>query len=236
MTSIELFNGLNGKTVSRNYLEEILQQAKTENQTSVIYRVSKILNDYPNTKHFDINIVQYPQGLAGAMHTGDYREALDDCGRLKKGWKFVKGNVVKVEKKKVSTQKIIENFGLYGLECLPYNEQEDELKGLGAPITPEQIYKMITDKIIASIKQATGKDYVKKWKTKTQSFFVPINFETKKPYRGINFLMLKADLPDGIFGVFENPYFLTFKQVEKLKGKVKKRCKRQRGYLFYLPL
>ncbi|WGU70343.1 hypothetical protein QIU18_13040 [Capnocytophaga canimorsus] len=84
MTSIELFNGLNGKTVSRNYLEEILQQAKTENQTSVIYRVSKILNDYPNTKHFDINIVQYPQGLAGAMHTGDYREALDDCGRLKK--------------------------------------------------------------------------------------------------------------------------------------------------------
>ncbi|MFJ1431363.1 hypothetical protein ACILE2_11275, partial [Capnocytophaga canimorsus] len=99
MTSIQLFNELNGKEVSRNYLEEILQQAKTENQTDVIYRVSKILNDYPNTKHFDINIVQYPQGLAGAMHTGDYREALDDCGRLRKGWKFVKGNVVKVEKK-----------------------------------------------------------------------------------------------------------------------------------------
>ncbi|MFK8297336.1 hypothetical protein ACI76O_05330 [Capnocytophaga cynodegmi] len=99
MTSIQLFNNLNGKEVSRNYLEEILQQAKTENQTSVIYRISKILNDYPNVQHFDINIVQYPQGLAGAMHTGDYREALDDCGRLKKGWKFVKGNVIKVEKK-----------------------------------------------------------------------------------------------------------------------------------------
>ncbi|ATA94634.1 hypothetical protein CGC54_09985 [Capnocytophaga canimorsus] len=101
MTSIQLFNELNGKEVSRNYLEEILQQAKTENQTSVIYRISKILNDYPEVQHFDINIVQYsaPQGLAGAMHTGDYREALDDCGRLKKGWKFVKGNVVKVEKK-----------------------------------------------------------------------------------------------------------------------------------------
>ncbi|CEN40520.1 hypothetical protein [Capnocytophaga cynodegmi] len=99
MTSIQLFNELNGKEVSRNYLQEILQQAKTENQTSVIYRISKILNDYPNVQHFDINIVQYPQGLAGAMHTGDYREALDDCGRLKKGWKFVKGNVIKVEKK-----------------------------------------------------------------------------------------------------------------------------------------
>ncbi|GET49540.1 hypothetical protein RCZ02_23710 [Capnocytophaga felis] len=99
MTSIELFNELNGKTVSRNYLEEILQQAKTENQTAVIYRISKILNDYPDIERFEMNIVQYPQGLAGAMHTGDYREALDDCGRLKKGWKFVKGNVVKVEKK-----------------------------------------------------------------------------------------------------------------------------------------
>ncbi|MFK8301833.1 hypothetical protein ACI75Y_02890 [Capnocytophaga stomatis] len=99
MTSIQLFNNLNGKEVSRNYLEEILQQAKTENQTPVIYRISKILNDYPDVEHFEMNIVQYSQGLAGAMHTGDYREALDDCGRLRKGWKFVKGNVVKVEKK-----------------------------------------------------------------------------------------------------------------------------------------
>ncbi|CEN49348.1 hypothetical protein CCAN11_1920015 [Capnocytophaga canimorsus] len=105
MTSIQLFNNLNGKEVSRNYLEKVLQQAKTENQTSVIYRISKILNDYPNVQHFDINIVQYPQGLAGAMHTGDYREALDDCGRLKKGWKFVKGNVIKVEKKATETEK-----------------------------------------------------------------------------------------------------------------------------------
>ncbi|WGU70342.1 hypothetical protein QIU18_13035 [Capnocytophaga canimorsus] len=83
---------------------------------------------------------------------------------------------MKVEKKKVSTQKIIENFGLYGLECLPYNEQEDELKGLGAPITPEQIYKMITDKIIASIKQATGKDYVKKMENKNTKFFRSYQF------------------------------------------------------------
>ncbi|WP_392420146.1 zincin-like metallopeptidase domain-containing protein [Capnocytophaga canis] len=227
MTSIELFNGLNGKTVSRNYLEQILQQAKAENQTAIVYRLSKVLNDNPKYKRFEMTIRSYPhaKGLAGIQHTGDYREALDDCGRLRKGWKFVKGSVVKVEKQKVSTKKIIENFGLYGLECLSYNEQEDELKGLGTPVTPKQIYKMITDKIIASMKQATGKDYVKKWKTKTQSFFVPINFETKKPYRGINFLMLKADLSDGIFGVFENPYFLTFKQVEKLKGKVKKGAK-----------
>jgi len=39
------------------------------------------------------------QGLSGVQHTGDYREALDNCGRLRKGWKFVKGNVIKVEEK-----------------------------------------------------------------------------------------------------------------------------------------
>ncbi|MFJ1491548.1 hypothetical protein [Capnocytophaga canis] len=101
MTSIELFNGLNGKTVSRNYLEEILQQAKAENQTAIVYRLSKVLNDNPKYKRFEMTIQSYPhaKGLTGIQHTGDYREALDDCGRLRKGWKFVKGNVVKVEKK-----------------------------------------------------------------------------------------------------------------------------------------
>ncbi|CEN54306.1 MuF-C-terminal domain-containing protein [Capnocytophaga canis] len=101
MTSIELFNGLNGKTVSRNYLEEILQQAKAENQTAIVYRLSKVLNDNPKYKRFEMTIQSYPhaKGLAGIQHAGDYREALDDCGRLRKGWKFVKGNVVKVEKK-----------------------------------------------------------------------------------------------------------------------------------------
>lgn len=101
MTAIEKFNDLNGRTIKRTYLEDILQHAKAENETAVIYRISKILNENPDVQRFNINIVQYPapQGLAGAMHTGDYREALDDCGRLRKGWKFFKGSVVKVEKK-----------------------------------------------------------------------------------------------------------------------------------------
>ena len=101
MTVIEAFNSLDNREVSRKEVEQVLTQAKAENNTTIIYRLSKILNDYPQATHFDISITHYqPQeGLLGVQHTGNYKEALDDCGRLRKGWKFVNGNVVKVEEK-----------------------------------------------------------------------------------------------------------------------------------------
>ncbi len=101
MTAFEVFNALDNREVSRKEVEAVLEQAKTENNTAIIYRLSRVLNDSPEATHFEITITQYdsPTGLSGVQHTGDYREALDDCGRLRKGWKFVKGNVVRIEKK-----------------------------------------------------------------------------------------------------------------------------------------
>ena len=101
MTALEAFNALDNREVSRKEVEQVLLQAKAENNTTIIYRLSKILNDYPQATHFEISVTHYqPQeGLLGVQHTGNYKEALDDCGRLRKGWKFVNGNVVKVEKK-----------------------------------------------------------------------------------------------------------------------------------------
>lgn len=101
MTVLEAFNALNNREVSRKEVEDVLAQAKEENNTTIIYRLSKILNDYPQATHFEISVTHYqPQeGLFGVQHTGNYKDALDDCGRLRKGWKFVNGNVVKVEKK-----------------------------------------------------------------------------------------------------------------------------------------
>ena len=101
MTALEAFNALNNREVSRKEVEKILTQAKAENNTAIIYRLSQALNNSPEATHFEITITQYDSaaGLSGVQHTGDYREALDDCGRLRKGWKFVKGNVVKVEEK-----------------------------------------------------------------------------------------------------------------------------------------
>ena len=102
MTALEQFNALNGTKAYRKDLENILQKAKDENNASLVYRISKTLNAFPDVNRFEIEIISYPeapQGLSGAQHSGDYKEALDDCGRLRKGWKFVKGNVVKIQKK-----------------------------------------------------------------------------------------------------------------------------------------
>ena len=101
MTALEAFNALDNREVSRKEVEQVLTQAKAENNTAIIYRLSRVLNDSPEATHFEITITHYDSsvGLSGVQHTGDYREALDDCGRLRKGWKFVKGNVVKIEEK-----------------------------------------------------------------------------------------------------------------------------------------
>ena len=102
MTALEQFNALNGTKAYRKDLENILQKAKDENNASLVYRISKTLNAFPDVNSFEIEIISYPeapQGLSGAQHSGNYKEALDDCGRLRKGWKFVKGNVVKIQKK-----------------------------------------------------------------------------------------------------------------------------------------
>ena len=99
------FIALHNHTVSRDEIQTVITLAKKQNNTEVIYRLSKILNDHPDSTRFNINIINYPQettqqvALAGTRHSGDYREALDECGRLKKGWHFVDGKVVKVQKR-----------------------------------------------------------------------------------------------------------------------------------------
>ena len=103
---MEEFIALHNRTVSRSEIERVISIAKEQNNTEVIYRLSRILNAYPTEQRFVINIKDYPTpptALAGTHHTGDYREALDDCGRLKKGWKFSKGQVVKVTPKAKKT-------------------------------------------------------------------------------------------------------------------------------------
>lgn len=107
MISYEKFNNLHGVRSSRNELLSIVEQAKTENNTAVIYRLEKILNANPDSNYFILEIEQYPsKGLSAPRHTGSYKEALDECGRLRKGFKFENGTVVRVEpKKKDNAQK-----------------------------------------------------------------------------------------------------------------------------------
>ena len=240
MTALESFNALDNREVSRKEVEQVLTQAKAENNTAIIYRLSRVLNDSPEATHFEITITHYdsPVGLSGVQHTGDYREALDDCGRLRKGWKFVKGNVIKVEEKpkKGKTPKNI--LKLRTALSAPHQEDEiaflagagidyfeeapdDQPRGLGKPIPAADIYKMITDKIIKMLKSTKASDYKKTWKD--DAFFIPLNYDSKKPYRGVNRLLLQERI--GFAGAFRNPYFLTFKQIKKHKGTLKKGAK-----------
>jgi antirestriction protein ArdC len=74
-----------------------------------------------------------------------------------------------------------------------------------------QTYDRITDRIIAMLEQGTV-PWHKPWKARTG---LPRNFVTKKPYRGINVFLLIAMM-------YESPFWLTFRQVSRLGGSVRK--------------
>lgn len=99
--SNQKFHALNGvNNIPRSEIETIVDLAKQENNAEVIYRLSKVLRNNPDAKTFNMTIAKYPAtGLNGAQHTGDYKEALDNCGRLRPGYRFMGGKVVKVAKK-----------------------------------------------------------------------------------------------------------------------------------------
>ena len=190
----------------------------------MIYRLSRILNAHPSTNSFVINIRQYPetQGLSGAQHTGDYKEALDENGRLRKGYKFVKGKIIPAQLSQPSQDDEITFLAAAGIDYLP-EAPDDEPQGLGKPVPAADIYKMVTDKVISMFKNAKISDYKRAWKD--DQFFIPLNYDSKKPYRGVNRLLLQERI--GFAGAFRNPYFLTFNQIKKHGGRLKKGS---RGY------
>lgn len=108
------------------------------------------------------------------------------------------------------------------LNGLHFEEMTDEANnGLNKAVSSSEIYQMITDKMLAMIKEASGKGYVQKWKGKTygKGYTIPFNFDTKKRYRGVNVFLLTT------FEPLENPFFMTFKQIEAHKGLLKKGSK-----------
>ncbi len=108
------------------------------------------------------------------------------------------------------------------LPGLNFAMPEEDFEGLGKAVSPDEIYQMITDKMLDKLKEASGKGYKKKWKTQNEEgYLLPFNFDSKKMYRGINIPLLT----NGMTEVLKNPYFLTFNQIEKHGGKLKKGSK-----------
>lgn len=78
----------------------------------------------------------------------------------------------------------------------------------------DQIYKDVTDKIVKLLEEGTV-PWSKPWNPSTET---PVNFASKKPYRGVNIWLLK-------YSEFESRFWATFKQIQKLGGKIKKGSK-----------
>ncbi len=74
-----------------------------------------------------------------------------------------------------------------------------------------QIYQRITDRIVALLEQRTI-PWHKPWKG---TLGIPRNLVTQREYRGVNVFLLFA------MG-YESPFWLTFRQVTKLGGNVRK--------------
>jgi len=80
---------------------------------------------------------------------------------------------------------------------------------LGSPHV--SAYEQITNRIIALLEAGTV-PWQKPWKVMTG---MPRNLVSKRPYRGINLLMLMAS-------DFESPFWLTFRQANELGGHIRK--------------
>ena len=107
---------------------------------------------------------------------------------------------------------------LHCLEC--EHDTDDKIIGLGKAVSPNEIYQMMTDRMIQQIEKAKG-GYVQEWKGGVygRGYLIPFNFVSKKAYRGVNRYLLTGLKP------LENPFYMTFKQVGDYGGKVKKGAK-----------
>lgn len=75
----------------------------------------------------------------------------------------------------------------------------------------KDLYQEVTDKLVKMMEEGVN-PWAKPWTDSKGA--VPMNYKTKKPYRGINFFLLSLS--------FNDPYFLTYKQAQELGGNVRK--------------
>lgn len=116
-------------------------------------------------------------------------------------------------------RKSSEALTLDDLHGIPFKPKPIEESIAG--VSPAEIYKMISDKVIEGL-QKSG-DWIKSWNSgnKKEGYIIAYNFITKKAYKSMNQVILGAHPLFG-FEPLKNPYYLTFKQINKLGGKIKK--------------
>ncbi|MEE1897074.1 zincin-like metallopeptidase domain-containing protein [Flavobacterium rakeshii] len=173
MSVVEKFNSLIGKQVTRKEIQNLLNEAKDQEQFAIVNRLENVLASNKKVQDFRFSKLSAP-----------------------------------------AIEVVPESF----INCLDCHEENETYIGLGKAVSPNEIYQMITDRMIEKIREANTPRYVQKWDAKVygKGYLLPFNFVSKKMYRGINRYLLTD------FNPLKNPFFLTFKQIEELGGKLKK--------------
>ncbi len=76
------------------------------------------------------------------------------------------------------------------------------------------VYQMVTDRVVKALETEKTLVWRKPWRTTSDGSSLPRNLATKKPYNGINILLLAMS-------GFQSPWWLSFKQVKTLGGTVR---------------
>lgn len=217
-SSVEQFNALNGREVSRSKIEEILRLARVQKETAIVFRLARILNENPEEEKFLIKVKEYPALNAPAV----VDDVVFENGNLQPGYYFESGQIM---------QNTVEEFASLGIPELT-EPIENDFVGLGKAVSPNEIYQYITDLILNTIETKGHLPWQKLWKkTAFGSGYPATNFITKSQYRGINSFLLNFDVKveEGkailVQRIWNNPYFMTFKQIQDKKGQLRKGAK-----------
>lgn len=126
---------------------------------------------------------------------------------------------------KTADVQIDEEFLFFGLEEI----SEEEAVGLGK-VSPADVYQMITDMMINTIKTVGHLPWQKEWTGQGEAGLLR-NYVTNKPYRGINQILLSFEqkIVNGervlVPIKFQQPYYLTMKQIKDQGAQLKKGSK-----------
>ena len=108
------------------------------------------------------------------------------------------------------------------------DHNHEQAYGLGTPVSPNEIYSYVTDLILNTIKNVGHLPWQKDWVGSGEEKQAR-NYVSKKPYSGINFVLLNFEVLHDKNGdpylapiKFKQPYYLTFNQIKDSGAKLKK--------------
>jgi len=215
MSAIKKYNNLQGKKLYRRQVRALINEAKKQGESEIQDKLCTLLRQYPNQRGFEFT------------------------------------QVTPVVIKQVTPVIIKDDFEALGIPYLsPELEKElgtTEIEGLGKRVSNDDIYKMITDKFVKIIDEhdrmpwSSGFNDAKEKESDFSFNNLPVNYASKKYYRGINALVLSMyrfhteetkgkvyinskGFEQGEVEMIEDDrlFWLTFKQIKEAKGKLKK--------------